>query len=286
MAIQYPEMTAQEGVYYSASGGYVDVDNTFDPLTSDFKTFAVEASASSWADGDEVRVYIWASTGNSAIWNATWDAANEYLELESLEEAKGTLVNGGAVEVTATATNATFTEGTSDEWILSEEIDFDGTVVQYDIPIPFTASVVRVVFSDVTSVTDGTFYIYTLLDDVFDGLANIVWTSHANIEGNSVPTTSQGTTRNIFALHALLTTGTNHLSGEVFFYNVKSQDQFQVVADVVFEEHTTGKIATYHFIGIRPSTGKDVTALRFGCYDWNTSTGRNITGLVKLYYKA
>jgi hypothetical protein len=63
MALQFPNRTAQFGLFQTGTPDYVDVDNTFSP-ESGMVTFAAKATDDSWSDGDTVGVLIAKNTSN------------------------------------------------------------------------------------------------------------------------------------------------------------------------------------------------------------------------------
>ena len=99
--LRFPNRAGQEGVFYTGSPDYVDVDNASDPL-AEMLTFASQATT--WATSDLVGVLIKKDATNYKIWVGEWDATNEYVEKFFEEEAVGTISDSDAVEVTAVLT--------------------------------------------------------------------------------------------------------------------------------------------------------------------------------------
>ena len=99
--LRFPNRAGQEGVFYTGTPDYVDVDNAEDPL-AEMLTFASQAT--NWATGDLVGVLIKKDATNYKIWVGEWDDTNEYIEKFFEEESVGTISDSDAVEVTAVLT--------------------------------------------------------------------------------------------------------------------------------------------------------------------------------------
>lgn len=107
MSLQFPNRTGQSASYHVGTPNYVDVDST-GSTRSGMQTFASAATADSWAAGDTVTVEVFKDADNWWVGLATWDATNEYLELTSEEDSKGSLADLDAVSVTAVPTRESF----------------------------------------------------------------------------------------------------------------------------------------------------------------------------------
>jgi hypothetical protein len=130
MARQYPNNTAQAGLFYSGSPDYVDVDSALSAVDGRH-TFATEATANSWADGDVLGVridLISAPDANYKIWKASWDATNQYLLKVTEEETVGTLSDGAAVTVTAVLTRAVLLDALMDQVNASGNVQITGLI--------------------------------------------------------------------------------------------------------------------------------------------------------------
>lgn len=102
MSLRLPNRTAQAATYHTGSPAYVDVSTG--SAAAGMVTFPTRGVADSWADGDLVGVAVKKNDSNYAVWLASWDASNEYLELVDTEATAGTLADGDSVTVAAVLT--------------------------------------------------------------------------------------------------------------------------------------------------------------------------------------
>jgi hypothetical protein len=97
-----PNATGQTGVYKDGSPNYIDVDSGVFSPQSEAQLFATKATADGWSDGDTLAVFVKKDNTNWAIWMATWDAANEYLLVDTVEDSLGSFTTDDPVTVYAT----------------------------------------------------------------------------------------------------------------------------------------------------------------------------------------
>ena len=87
MAQRFPNRTAQAGVYYTGGTGYLDVDSSF-TVPSTYVSFSAIATEDGWSAGDVVDVFVQKASDLTtwAIWTCVWDATNEYLLFDRLQQ--------------------------------------------------------------------------------------------------------------------------------------------------------------------------------------------------------
>jgi hypothetical protein len=105
MAHQFPNKTAQVGVYKTGSPPYIDVSSE-EQIVDECASFIDAATLYSFADGDTLGVLVRKNSSDWAVWVVAWDAANKYLLRVSEESIAGTLIDADSVTVYATLTTA------------------------------------------------------------------------------------------------------------------------------------------------------------------------------------
>lgn len=109
MTIKFANTTGQFGTFYTGTPNYVDVGTLTTP-TAGMVTFPTKAADTTqpsgiWVDGDIIGVRVYKDADNFQIWTGTWDATNEYIEVETLEDSVGTLSDTDLVTVTGVVTS-------------------------------------------------------------------------------------------------------------------------------------------------------------------------------------
>ena len=276
---RHPNITGQYGVYYVGTGVvYIDVNEGFDPLSGDYKTFAEAAIEYSWDDGNYIEVFIRAGVGQSEIWRASWHEDTQQLRPNIIVETKGTaIVDNTPVEVTAVIGNTSLSIlGNVDsklEWNLISDITMSAQASQV-FTFPSAAKDIKIVVSGLNgSSTSAWPYVRLYADSVLDSSSSYKRSLSTNTY-NSVLWTFNTTATTYWEFLHSTTSGFKHFSGELELYNITSQTVVMMRSRFVYAQNSGSGLWRSIAAGQYPSTGKDVTGLQWGTGSSQTSTGR------------
>lgn len=101
MALLFPNLTGQAGIYHISTPNYVDVNNTLTPLT-EMQTFATTAALQAWSNGDMLSVNIKKDASNYKVWLGIWRPTTETIEVLIEEVSIGNINDDDSITVTAT----------------------------------------------------------------------------------------------------------------------------------------------------------------------------------------
>lgn len=100
--IQFPNRTAQEGVFREGTPNYVELASG--SALPGMKRFLVRAVSDEWSDEDTLGILLKGMGGEYQVWTGKWNSDDESIECEVLEDSDGVLEDGDPVFVLAMMT--------------------------------------------------------------------------------------------------------------------------------------------------------------------------------------